>query len=112
MMKDIKNKLNLQGIIGDIKSMISPAGNTPDPDPSDAIGIKLAKLSVMVQELQAAQLEHSKKLGEINVLFNEVYQHLQAAKVADNTKASVTDKPEQGKESEASDQQSDKKTEG
>ncbi len=77
-MKDIKNKFNLQGIIGDIKSMISPTGNTPNPEPSDALGMQLAKLSVMVQELQAVQLEQAKKLGEVNALFNEVYQSLES----------------------------------
>ena len=82
-MKDFKNKLNLQGIIGDIKSMISPTGNTPDPAPSDKLGLDLAKLSVMIQDLQAVQLEQAKKLGEVNALFNAVYQSLEAMRGAD-----------------------------
>lgn len=74
----MKNKFNFQNIVNDLKSMISPTGNTPQPDPSDALGIKLARLSVMAQELQTEHLEQGKKFAEMNALFNEVYQSLEA----------------------------------
>ena len=77
-MTDTKQKFDLKGILGDLKSMINPAGNTPDPDPADAVGIKLAKLSVMAQALQEQHIAQSKKLAEMNTLFNEVYQDLAA----------------------------------
>lgn len=81
----MKNKFNFQNIVNDIKSMISPAGDTPQPDSSDALGIKLARLSVMAQELQAEHLEQGKKFAEMNALFNEVYQSLEAMRNPEKT---------------------------
>ncbi len=71
------SKFDLQGLIGNFKTMINPTANTPDPNPGDVVGIMIAELSIMVQQLQAAHVEQGKQLGKINRMFNDLYKHLE-----------------------------------
>lgn len=77
-MSDITKKFDLQGIIGNVKSIISPAGNTPSPNPDDALGLKIAELSTLVQQLATDQAEQSKALTKVNKLLNGVFQDVEA----------------------------------
>lgn len=78
-----KKQFDFQGLITNIKTMINPTANTPDPDPENAMGIKLAELSVMVQQLQANYIEQGRQLAKVNKLFNEVYQELEKCQQKD-----------------------------
>lgn len=104
-MAENKKQFDLQGLISNIKTMINPTANTPDPNPEDVVGIKLAELSVMVQQLQQAYAEQGKVLGKVNKLFNEVYQSLEAFHQKENEPAAeAEEKPvsEQPKEDDKS----------
>ena len=72
------NKLDLGGIVDSLKQVINPAGGTPDVDPNDALGVKLASISVKVQELMQAQTEVTKGLAEVNQLLNGIYADIEA----------------------------------
>lgn len=87
-MTEKNNRFDINSLIGNIKSIINPTGNTPNPDPEDTIGLKIAELSVMMQELQQAYSEQGQHLNKINKLFNEVYEHLQALRAKQTEKKS------------------------
>ncbi|OGT55068.1 MAG: hypothetical protein A3F17_08220 [Gammaproteobacteria bacterium RIFCSPHIGHO2_12_FULL_41_15] len=89
-MNDKSSKFDFNALIGNIKAMINPTGSTPDPSPEDSIGLKIAELSVMVQELQQAYEEQGKQLNKINRLLNEVFQHLQDLRAKEAEKANPT----------------------
>jgi uncharacterized coiled-coil protein SlyX len=76
-MVDFTKKMNLQGVIDNIKSIVNPAGETPNANPDDAIGTSIAELSVMIQELAAATAEQAKKLAKVNKLFNALYKDVE-----------------------------------
>lgn len=62
-MSNSGKKFDFQGVLNNIKSMISPESNTPSPDPSDAIGMKIAELSVLAQQLTKSHEEQAKELA-------------------------------------------------
>ncbi len=75
---DLAKKIDLGGIVSNLKSLVNPEGKTPDVDPDDALGIKIASLSMKVQDASKKQKELSKELGEINDLLNGVFSDVQA----------------------------------
>ena len=66
------------GLMGSLKSMISPAGGTPSVDPSDALGLKIAEMTTLIKQLSDAQQEHVKKLHELNQLLNAAFIDIEA----------------------------------
>lgn len=76
-MSDAINKFDVNGIINSIKSMINPEGNTPQPDADDAIGIKIAQLSTMVQQLANAHAKQAKELHKVNKTLNELFKDIE-----------------------------------
>lgn len=72
-----KLKDNVGGIMGSIKSMINPAGQTPNVDPDDALGMKIAQLTTLVKQTADAQLEQAKNLAKMNELLNAAFQDIQ-----------------------------------
>lgn len=76
-MVDFTKKMNLQGVLDNIKSLVNPAGETPSPSPDDAVGNKVAELSVLIQELAATNAEQAKKLAKVNRLFNALYKDIE-----------------------------------
>lgn len=72
-----KLKDNVGGIMGSIKSMINPAGQTPNVDPDDALGMKIAQLTTLVKQLSDAQQEHAKNLAKVNELLNSAFLDIQ-----------------------------------
>ena len=82
-MTDKPSKFDLNTLLSNIKSLIQPGGDTPNPDPSDRLGNTLAELSVLAQALQHSHEEQGKKLAEMSRLFNEVYQQLEALRHKD-----------------------------
>ena len=79
---DISKKLNIGGLVNNVKSLISPGGATPDPDEDDKVGCQLAELSLLMQELNETNEEQSKRMVEINKLFNLLFEELKAEREA------------------------------
>lgn len=77
-MADALKKFDIQGIISSIKSIITPEGNTPNVSPDDAIGMKIAELSTLVQQLATAQAEQVKELTQVNKLLNGLFNDIEA----------------------------------
>lgn len=75
---DLAKKIDLGGIVSNLKSLVNPEGKTPDVDPDDALGVKIASLSMKVQEASKKQKELSKELDDINHLLNGVFSDVQA----------------------------------
>ncbi|OGT25096.1 MAG: hypothetical protein A3I77_05505 [Gammaproteobacteria bacterium RIFCSPLOWO2_02_FULL_42_14] len=67
----------IKGLTDNIKSMINPGGGTPNVDPSDAMGVKIAKITTMLTELANSEKETAKKFSELNSLMNDVFQDLE-----------------------------------
>lgn len=72
-----KLKDNVGGIVGSLKSMISPAGGTPNVDPDDALGLKVAELTTLIKQMTDAQQEHVKNLNKVNELLNGLFHDVQ-----------------------------------
>jgi len=89
-MADLKSKLDIQNILGNIKTMISPTANTPNPDAKDVLGMKLAELSLLVQGVQTIYAEQGKQLAKINKLFNEVYHEIEVQRHTEKTAEKTT----------------------
>lgn len=79
-LSDITKKFD--GLVSGIKSMINPAGGTPDVDPDDAIGLKIAELSIKVQQLSERHKEQSRALDEVNRLLNGVFRDIEQLRAA------------------------------
>ena len=76
---NLTKKFDLGGIVNSVKSIITPGGQTPTPqDPSDVLGNKMAELSLLLQDLAAAQSEQAKKLAEANQRLNEIFALIRA----------------------------------
>ncbi|MFV9989152.1 MAG: hypothetical protein AB8V57_02515 [Coxiella endosymbiont of Dermacentor nuttalli] len=71
-------KFDLHNILNNIKSMISSEGNTPDVNPDDAIGMKVAGLSLLTQQLAKTYAEQSKEFHKVNRLLNELFKDIEA----------------------------------
>ena len=99
---DLAKKIDIGGIVNNLKSLVNPEGKTPDVDPDDALGVKIASLSMKVQEASKKQKELSKELDDINHLLNGVFSDVQALRDASNTKKPTKDKAPCGSESSTS----------
>ena len=86
-MSDSSKKFDFQGVLNNIKSMISLESSTPNPDPDDVIGMKITELSVLVQQLTKTHEEQAKELGKVNRLLNDLFKNLEALRnLAENKK--------------------------
>ncbi|WP_304985363.1 hypothetical protein [Coxiella-like endosymbiont] len=77
-MTNSSKKFDLQGILNNIKSMISLEGSTPDVNPDDVIGMKIAKLSLLTQQLAKTHAEQAKEFTRINRLLNDLFKDIEA----------------------------------
>ncbi|AKQ33559.1 hypothetical protein [Candidatus Coxiella mudrowiae] len=77
-MTNSSKKFDLQGILNNIKSMISPEGSTPDVNPDDAISIKISELSLLTQQLAKTHAEQAKEFTRINRLLNDLFKDIEA----------------------------------
>lgn len=69
-------KFDVSGIVGDIKSMINPGGGTPEVDPDDDLGLKIAEITTLLTQMAETQAEHVKHLQKINQLLNIAFQDI------------------------------------
>ena len=81
-MSESGKKFDFNEIINNIKSMISPDSNVPSPNPDDAIGMKVAELSLLAQELANAHSEQAKTLTKFNKLLNAVFKDIEALRAS------------------------------
>lgn len=75
---DLTRRLKLSGFVDNVKSIISPTGSTPDPEEGDKIGHQLAELSLLIQDMAQVNAEQTKRMSDINKLFNEMFEELKA----------------------------------
>jgi hypothetical protein len=73
-----KLKDNMGGLVDNLKSMINPAGGTPQVDPDDALGVKIAQMSTLIKQLVDAEQEQLKQLKQLNELLNGAFQDMEA----------------------------------
>lgn len=74
---ELTKKFDLNSIVGGIKSLLNPE-ETPQVDPSDAIGTKIAQLSLMAQQMAKQHEQLAKDFSSANHLLNELYKDLEA----------------------------------
>lgn len=86
---DLTKKVDLNSLVKGVTSMINPTGATPDADDNDALGVKLAQVSTLVQSVANIQAEQTKAFAKINKLVNELYADIEVvrAQVNDIAKA-------------------------
>jgi len=89
-LSDLTSKFDLDKILGGIKSMINPEGATPDVDPDDALGMKIAQLSALFQEMSKAQLQLAQDFTKANDTLNGLFKDLEALR---ESMASPKEKP-------------------
>jgi methyl-accepting chemotaxis protein len=79
----IKKKMNLGGIMDNVKSIISPTSISIDAKDGDQIGALLAQLNELVKEVAIAHEEQEKRLGNISRTSAQIHTLLQAHAEAD-----------------------------
>jgi hypothetical protein len=75
---ELAKKFDLNSIVGGIKSLLSQETETPQVDPSDAIGVKIAQLSLMTQQMAKTHEQLAKDFHSASQLLNELYKDLEA----------------------------------
>lgn len=75
---ELTKKFDLNGILGGIKSLLNQDGGVPPVDPSDAIGAKIAQLSLMTQQMGKMHQQLAQDFSAASHLLNELYQDLEA----------------------------------
>jgi formyltetrahydrofolate synthetase len=86
---DLTKKIDINNIVKGVKSMISPTGMTPDVDEDDALGVKLAQISTLVQSVANIQTQQTKEFAKINKLVNDLYADIEKIRsvVEENAKS-------------------------
>lgn len=95
-LSDMAKKINLNGWINNIKTLVSSEGQVPDVDPDDALGVKLESLTKKVNTMTKAQLLLANDLKEVSQLLNGVYTDIEALR-AEHCKPKEEDKSQSTK---------------
>jgi len=77
-LSELTKKFDLNSIVGGIKSLLSQESETPQVDPSDAIGAKIAQLSLMTQQMAKMHEQLAADFTAASHLLNELYKDLEA----------------------------------
>jgi hypothetical protein len=91
---DLTKKIDFNGIVKGVKSMINPTGMTPDVDMNDPLGVKLAKISVLVQSIANIQAQQTKEFAQVNKLVNELYKDIETIRNPGDAAEEVADSEE------------------
>ena len=75
--KSALSKFDINGLIKGVKSTLNPTAHTPDVEADDELGVKLARISTLVQTVAHQQAESAKLFTTINKLVNEVYAEVE-----------------------------------
>ena len=74
---DLKNKLNIGGIMDSLKTMINPSSGVPEVDPDDDLGLKIVEISTLLKEMTEAQDAQTKNIKKVNELLNIAFQDIE-----------------------------------
>ena len=80
---DLTSKFDIEKIVGGIKSMMNPEGSVPDVDPDDALGMKVAQLGALFQEMAKAHSEMAKDCKKADAILSSLFKDIEALR---NTK--------------------------
>ena len=84
----ITNKFDLQKIIGDVKSMISPV-TIPASNKNDPVGYCLSELSKLTKDLAESHSKQADTIAKINSMLGTLHQEItNSRKVPDSAAAS------------------------
>lgn len=89
-LSDLIKKFDINNLMGSLKSLINPTGGVPEVDPSDAIGLKIAQMSVISQQLAKLSEEQAKEFNRFNTLLNGLYQDIERLRHPEETPGSKT----------------------
>lgn len=98
---NLKNKLNIGGIVDSLKTMINPAGGVPEVDPDDDLGLKIAEISTLLKEMVEAQRGYVDNLNKVNALLNAAFRDIEKLRadikpIRDAKKANTTSEAKTG----------------
>jgi cob(I)alamin adenosyltransferase len=83
-------KLDIQGIVDSVKSVINPAGAPiANPPSDDELAIKFAQLHGLVQNLASVHAQQAKEIAELNASINGLYKDMLELKKATLSPASA-----------------------
>lgn len=74
----ITKKMNIGGLMDNVKSIISPTSITIDADDGDKIGALLSHLNDLVKEVSIVHEQQEQRLGNISRTSAQIYEALQA----------------------------------
>lgn len=77
-----KLKESAGDFMGSLKSMINPGGSTPNVDPDDALGVKIAQITTLLKQMSDAQEEHARNIIKVNELLKGAFQDIEALRAA------------------------------
>lgn len=77
-LSELTKKFDISGIVGGIKSLLNPESEVPQVDPSDAIGTKIAQLSLMTQQMAKMHEQLATDFNAASHLLNDLYKDLEA----------------------------------
>jgi len=80
-MSKITNKFDLQKIIGDVKSMISPVA-IPASNKDDPVGYCLSELSKLTQDLAESHSKQADTIAKINSMLGTLHQEITNSRTA------------------------------
>lgn len=109
----ITKKLNLGGIVDNVKSIISPTSITIDAKDGDEVGALLAHLNELVKECAIEHEKQEQRLGQISKTSAQIYAALhkddeEAAEPAQEKEAEESkDEPEEAASDDAADDSKD-----
>jgi hypothetical protein len=87
---DLSSKLNLQGILKNIQSIISPLPEIPEEAKKDPIAYRLAELTKSIKTLEELNHAVNKEIEKIGAMLGSLYKDWSEQKVAANTPATTT----------------------
>lgn len=113
-LSELTKKFDLNSLVGGIKSLLNPESEVPQVDPSDAIGAKIAQLSLMMDQMSKIQKQQSRELANASQLLNDLYKDLEALRNSISkpdepgpTASSHQETPESRTDSETTDEKKD-----
>jgi hypothetical protein len=71
------SKLDFQGIVNSLKSVLSSEPTTPTVTPGDPVGEKIVEISTLIKNVVKEQTQCAKDLSRINDLLNNLYQDVE-----------------------------------
>jgi len=80
-LSELGNKFDLDKILGGIKSLVgADEDSTIKADPSDALGVKVEKLSALLKELNQSHAQITKDFEKANALLVSLFKDLEAVR--------------------------------